>query len=265
MGSSYFYLEFLLALLSILSSQGGFTNPAILALEYTLVPDASYPVQLQQALAGYRYLLSIMEGDARKICVSGDSAGGTVVLSLLLHLANLSNSKEKGGDGIGNGIGVGKQEDLRPEMAVLISPWVTLHSPLSINTPSDYLDATRLHNYALQYTGKEISPHSPFISPGNCKELSWWRDACPREGFFVMYGSEEVFAPDIREWVELLKEGGMSVGVEVEKGGIHAWPVAELFLSSTREKRQKGLRVIVEQIWERMGQRGQDSVVKKLI
>ena len=69
-----------------------------------------------------------------------------------------------------------------------------------------------------------------------------------------MYGSEEVFAPDIQDLASLLRKGGMNVDVEVEKGGIHAWPVAELFLSGTREKRQKGLRVIVSQIRERMGQ-----------
>lgn len=43
MGSSYFYLEFLLTWLSVLKSSGGFQNPAILSLEYTLVPDACYP------------------------------------------------------------------------------------------------------------------------------------------------------------------------------------------------------------------------------
>ena len=43
MGSSYFYLEFLLTWLSVLKIHGGFRNPAILSLEYTLVPDSSYP------------------------------------------------------------------------------------------------------------------------------------------------------------------------------------------------------------------------------
>jgi acetyl esterase/lipase len=245
MGSSYFYLEFLLAWLSLLKSHGGFHNPAIFALEYTLVPDASYPVQLHQAIAGYRHLLSIT-GDASKICVSGDSAGGTLILSLLLHLANDRNS-EKVEFNVNGSTG-----NLRPGMAVLISPWVTLHSPTAKNTPSDYLDAHNLHQYALQYAGRKISIQDPLISPGNCGDVSWWQNACPKQGFFVMYGSEEVFAPDIKDLVGLLKDGGMDVDVEVEKGGIHAWPVAELFLSGTKEKRQKGLRVIVSQIRERM-------------
>lgn len=231
MGSSYFYLEFILALHTLLSPH--FSNPAVLALEYTLVPTSSHPTQLQQSLAGYLHLLTLTS--ASNIVVSGDSAGGTIILSLLLHLAKT---------------GV----DLRPGMAVLISPWVKLQSELARNTTSDYLDADNLHQYALQYCGPKpsISITDPLISPGNCTSLSWWRDACPEQGFFMMYGSEEVFAPDIREWASMLHEGGISINEEEEVGGIHAWPVAELFLSSTREKRQRGLRRIVEQIKEHM-------------
>lgn len=44
----------------------------------------------------------------------------------------------------------------------------------------------------------------------------------------------------------------MGVDSLEEKGGIHAWPVAALFLSSTREERQKGLKAIVGHIKEQI-------------
>jgi len=76
MGSSYFYLEFLIAWLSLLKSSG-FHNPAIFALEYTLVPDQAYPVQLQQALSAYKNICA--NHDPARIVVSGDSAGATLI------------------------------------------------------------------------------------------------------------------------------------------------------------------------------------------
>ena len=244
MGSSYFYLEFLLAWITLLKVSGGFRNPAIFALEYTLVPDTSYPIQLQQAIAGYRHVLSITQ-DSSRICVSGDSAGGTLILSLLLHLAKGTKSKRE----LPNPSGMSSAV---PGMAVLISPWVTLISAQDKNTPSDYLDADNLHSYAWQYASARICIDDPLISPGSCKDLEWWRKASPSKGLFISYGSEEVFAPEIRDLVRLLDQSGVWVQAQEERGGIHAWPVAALFLSSTRKERQKGLMMIVRKIRERM-------------
>ena len=244
MGSSYFYLEFLLAWITLLKTSGGFCNPAIFALEYTLVPDEGYPIQLQQAIAGYEYVLSITK-DAAKICVGGDSAGGTLILSLLLHLAQGTRSKRE--LPTANGMSTNA-----PGMAVLISPWVTLISAQDKNTPGDYLDADNLHLYAWQYAGSKTCIDDPLISPGNCKDGEWWKRASPSKGFFISYGSDEVFAPEIRDFVEVLDKSGTRVQAEEERGGIHAWPVAALFLSSTRKERQKGLMMIVGQMRERM-------------
>jgi len=247
MGSSYFYLEFLLVWLSLLESSG-FRNPAIFTLEYTLVGSsplaASYPTQLRQTVAGYQHVLSIAHGPS-KVCVSGDSAGANLILSLLLHLAIGPNGTSATTD-------LKETESIIPEYAVLISPWVMLISPNDRNNPSDYLDADTLHIYARQYAGTKISIDDPLVSPGNCKEADWWKKASPPKGFFITYGSEEVFAPEIRNLTNFLKDAKVPVEANEESGGVHVWPVAALFLSSTREARQKGLRKIVAKIRSQM-------------
>jgi acetyl esterase/lipase len=239
MGSSYFYLEFLITWLSILG-ESGFENPAIFALEYTLVPDRAFPTQLQEAIAGYNHVLS-MVGDASKICVSGDSAGATVMLSLLLHLANLDYDSHKMDR-------TGAWRLAQPGLAVFISPWVTLISQNHQNTASDYLDEGNLHRYAYEYVGKEANAEDPLVSPGSCRDVMWWKKACPRRGMCFVFGGLELFAPEIKEMVEFLQENKVNVRQREEPGGIHAWPVASVFLSHSIEDRQKGLRSITQEI-----------------
>lgn len=237
MGSSYFYLEFLLVWLTLLKS-AGFQNPAIFALEYTLVPDQSHPFQLRETIAGYKYVLSIIE-DASRICVSGDSAGATLILSLMLHIGRRPID---GSDAVA-----------LPGMAALISPWVTLVSKQDQNTSSDYLDVSNLHRYARQYVGTKTTVYDSSVSPGNCHDLEWWKRSSPSRGFFISYGTEEVFAPEIQDLVHRLRDAGVDVKAEGKRGSIHAWPVAALFLSNSPRQRQSGLESIVHEIVSRMG------------
>ena len=242
MGSSAFYLEFLLSWHGLLV-EAGYKNPAIFGLDYTLVPDASFPAQLHETVHSYDHVISLA-GDASRVCVSGDSAGATLILSLLLHLANPSvATKQQAISGLSRDLD-------KPGMAVLISPWPTLVSHQYKNTTSDYLDERALQTYSAQYAGSESAVTNPLASPGSCKDIAWWKKASPAGGIFVTYGQEEVFAPEIRDLVKLLEGAGILVGAEAEAGGIHAWPVASLFLSSSTEQRLKGLRGIVIKVKE---------------
>lgn len=240
MGSTYFYLEFLLSWLSLLKA-AGFTNPAIFGLDYTLVPDACFPKQLEEVVAGYEHVLS-MASDASRVCVAGDSAGGTLALSLLLHLAN-PKLVEKG-----RGLPGASRHLDKPGMAVLISPWPTLVSPLHENNRSDFLDVDALQRYASQYAGGADMVADPLASPGDCRDLSWWREAGPGRGVFITYGKQEVFAPEIEKLERTLRKAGVPVSAHGEEPGIHAWPVVSLFLGDSREDRLKGLQRIVSEI-----------------
>ncbi|KAK4172573.1 Alpha/Beta hydrolase protein [Triangularia setosa] len=234
MGSSYFYLEFLLTWLSELEALG-YSNPAIFALEYTLVPDAAFPTQLEEAVRGYEYVLEVVQ-DPSLVCVSGDSAGATLILSLLLHLG----SQEA------NGVGYGRRLPV-PALAVFISPWVTLVSTRHRNTASDYLDVKQLHRYGMQFAGRKMPEKELLVSPGRCRDVSLWKRSSPSKGIYITYGTEEVFASEIEEFIGTLQETTV-VKSEVAVGGIHAWPVASLFLSSNVDKRLGGLRTISKEI-----------------
>lgn len=229
MGSPYFYMEFLMAWMTLLK-QAGYENPAVLAIDYTLVPKATYPTQLQQVLEGYKHALTLIKA-ADRLVVSGDSAGGTLILSLLLCLATVNNKR-----------------DQLPALAVLISPWTTLISSNNRNTASDYLDAETLQIHAELYIGKLAASDDAIVSPGNCDDLSRWRRASPSKGMFFIYGEQEVFAPEIDTLASRLRKAGLSIESYKEPAGIHAWPVVKLFLSNTKSGRLSGLSKIVQVI-----------------
>lgn len=230
MGSSFFYLEFLIAWVTRLKEEG-FRNPACFALEYTLVPDGQWPKQFNEARAGYDFLReSFGDGSAAKIVVSGDSAGATLILSMLLQPGSVDQEPQF------NALE-------RPGLAVLLSPWTHLISELNQNTPSDYLDRDSLHKYAHQY-GNEKAKNDEVVSPGLC--ISRWKRAAPLHGYRIIYGAEEVFAPGIEETMENIRKDGASAKAHKLEAGIHAWPVVNLFLGESRDERLTGLDIMVD-------------------
>ncbi|GAB1320101.1 hypothetical protein MFIFM68171_10311 [Madurella fahalii] len=211
MGSSYFYLEYFLTWLSVLSSSG-YRNPAIFALEYTLVPDASFPTQVEEAMKGYEHVLS-------------KARDPSIVCAPTAPKAKVQTP---------TGISIGSRN---------------LHL-------RDYLDAQQLHRYGRQFAGSGISETDPRVSPGCCNDISWWKRSSPSQGIFITYGTDEVLAPDIEGLVDTLRNAGVIVESKPESGGIHAWPVASLFLSSSRDDRLDGLMTMTREIRQRIPSNG---------
>lgn len=248
MGSAYFYLEFLMVWHSLLL-QAGYENPAVFSLDYTLVPDELYPKQVNEAIAGYKHVLDIAK-DSSKVCVAGDSAGGCLTLALLQELgAQAQNQRKKGASpNVRGGMVDPNTPSLPlPRMATLISPWVTLMTSLHYPSGIDYLDRKTLWKYAHEYAGESMINQHP-SSPGNCTDDELWKASCPDRGIYVIYGEEEVFAPDIEAFLKKQESLGLEIKAEKIEGGIHAWPVASLFLSSTATRRLYGLRCLVNEI-----------------
>ncbi|KAF3068487.1 AB hydrolase superfamily protein C4A8.06c [Daldinia childiae] len=99
----------------------------VFAPEYRLSPQFPFPCGLQDCLAAYLYLLTTQ--DPTTIILAGDSAGGGMVLSMLITMRD-------------RGIPL-------PAGAILISPWVDLtHSfpSVSQDCPLDYIPQCGFHH-----------------------------------------------------------------------------------------------------------------------
>jgi len=265
MGCPEFYEEFLTTWLSLLV-EAGFKNPAIYAVEYTLVPQARHPKQANEILLGYRHAVRLADDVMSRVVVSGDSAGACLALGLIASIGWNRSPKE--------GVVPRFERYVQlsaPFMAVLISPWVNLYSWRDRNTAGDFLDVDTLQEYAVDYMAHAQPPALmnvdgankavarghwaaaalDGVGPGLCQEPTIWPNGCRR--MFITYGTEEVFAATIREFFEYLDaKTTLQTNRMAQSGMPHAWPVASLFLSDG-DRRLEGLRAIVAEMKECCG------------
>ena len=101
------------------------------------------------------------------------------------------------------------QDILLPKSIILISPWLDIslsHTPPhiieSLSSVSDFLPYKMLETWRDNVTPHGINPRDPSISPFfDLSPLS-----VPSDGILLIYGSTEVFAPVIDEWVTSVRK-----------------------------------------------------------
>lgn len=63
---------------------------SLFSLDYELAPEYVWPSQIVETLTGYSYLVHQLGIRPARVCIAGDSAGGPIIHSTLLHLARPS-------------------------------------------------------------------------------------------------------------------------------------------------------------------------------
>lgn len=168
-----------------------------------------FPAAFQDALTSYSYLLHVLHVPAERVILSGDSAGGHMVIQLLRYIS--SHNLELGMKA--------------PRVAWVWSPWCDTATPLTdptivYRTPqfsTDFLPDHRLP----EWTANVYPPHPftgvpvthPYVSPlGHPFTLP-----CP---VFAMAGGAELNFKEVREWCEEMKSVEENKGLGFRDGAI---------------------------------------------
>ncbi|OAA56465.1 Alpha/beta hydrolase fold-3 [Cordyceps fumosorosea ARSEF 2679] len=138
----------------------------IVFLEYSLTPAVRYPGQLAQAVEGLRYLIDQGRSPS-KLILGGDSAGGHLIASVLLHLQEpcpgIAPLELKDGQRLG--------------AAVLLSPWLRMseeRAAARVNEAYDFLLSKHVDNFARLFdpTAGQVWGH---IIEGEDAKTRWAR------------------------------------------------------------------------------------------
>ncbi len=180
------------------------------SIDYRLAPESTFPAALDDSHAAFEGLLA--EGyKAENIVVAGDSAGGGLVLSLLLKLK-----------------GAGKPQ---PAAAVVLSPWADLtHSGETMKTKKDVdnsLSQVGLQAGADQYLGG-ASATDPLASP-------LFGDYAGIAPLLIEVGSEEILLADSTRLAAKAGEAKVDVTLHVWPEMPHDWSLFSFMLSEGRD------------------------------
>ncbi|MBI1761213.1 MAG: alpha/beta hydrolase [Acidobacteria bacterium] len=181
----------------------------VFALDYRLAPEHRFPAAVDDAVAGYRWLLA-QGARPENMLIGGDSAGGGLTLAALVRL---------------------RAEGLPlPAAAVLLSPWTDLAGTgksLLANEATDamfYADA--LKTFAPIYLGK-ASALEAWASP-------LYADLKGLPPLLIFVSKSECLLDDSLRLAAKARAAGVSVDLQAWEDLSHVWPVAVGFLPEAR-------------------------------
>ena len=181
----------------------------IFGLDYRLAPEHRFPAALDDAVAGYRWLLSTGL-DPRRLSVLGDSAGGGLALALVMKLRDLG--------------------DHLPSCVVCLSPWTDMAGTgqsIAANSKRDPLFcAEDVERYANLYLGAQAR-QTLFASP-------LYGDFSGLPPLLLQVGESEMLLDDARNVHAKAMAAGVSSEVRIFKGVPHVWQLMTPFVPEAR-------------------------------
>ena len=186
-----------------------------LALHYRLAPEHPFPAPVEDAVAGYRYLLA--QGIApANIALAGDSAGGGLVVAALVAIRDAGLAQ--------------------PSCGWCISPWVDMEAIGGTMTSNASRDPTVQKDGILEIAGQYLGsadPRSPLASP-------LYADLRGIAPLYIQVGAVETLLDDSTRLASVAGAADVPVSLEVWPEMPHVWHLFHPQLAAGRRAIRAG-------------------------
>lgn len=179
--------------------------PAFLP-DYRLAPEHQFPAAIEDAVAGWEWMVEQGYGPENLILV-GDSAGGNLVLQLINHL--VQNSLPL------------------PAAAVLMSPWCDMDLADMVSRDTQLKDpflALTLIEHSRDMYAPGLDPADPRISPINLPFTPNWPP------LLIQAGGAEIFVGGVEIMHERMVASGVDAQLQVWPGQFHVFQAFSIIL-----------------------------------
>lgn len=180
-----------------------------LTIDYRLAPEHPFPAALDDTLVAYEWLLA-SGVSPEAIVLVGDSAGGTLVLALLVQLRD--------------------QGKPLPRSAVCLSPTTDLTmsgDTWTLNAQNDLLLDSEKVRAAIDLYLHGADPRTPLASP-------LYADLHALPPLLILVGSDERLLSDATRLATKAQAAGVTVTLEVWERMQHGWHIIATFLPEGR-------------------------------
>ena len=185
---------------SMVAEAGRQAKARTLALGYRLAPEHPYPAALEDALAGFRFLVA-SGFDPGRIALSGDSAGGGITVATLVTLRD--------------------NREALPGCAWCISPWVDLEMTGASMSGKARIDPLIGIDYLRELAGLYLGgadPRLPKASPLHA-------DLRGLPPMLIQCGSAETLLDDSVRLAGAAASADVAMTMEIYPDMIHVWPL----------------------------------------
>ncbi len=190
-----------------------------LALHYRLAPEHPFPAPVEDAVAGYRYLLA--QGiKPSNVALAGDSAGGGLVVAALVAIRDAGLAQ--------------------PSCGWCISPWVDMEASGGTMTSNASRDPTVQKDGILEIAGHymgKADPRSPLASP-------LYADLRGIAPLYIQVGAVETLLDDATRLASVAGAADVQVTLEVWPEMPHVWHLFHPKLAAGRRAITVGARYV---------------------